>query len=120
MTTGPAGAAAVAGEEGCVGEALDEPHAHAAREPARASPRRTFSKPLRITQETTADAYLVAVAPSGTSIRIQPSCRDVSRSSPSPVRLICRSARVRLVPITFSTSSLNDTFSRAPLALRTY
>ena len=47
---------------------------------------------------------------SGTSMRIIPSCLDVSRSSPSPVRLICRSAREMLAPIVRSMSSCNDTF----------
>ena len=36
---------------------------------------------------------------SETSIRIMPSCLDVRSSSPSPVRLMCRSTREMLPPI---------------------
>ncbi len=39
-----------------------------------------------------------APAESATSMRIMPSCREVSSSSPSPVGLMCRSAREMLGP----------------------
>ena len=55
----------------------------------------------------------------GTSIRIVPSCRDVTNSSPSLARLMCRSARVSFAPIVFSTSSWNVTLVLPPLESRT-
>ena len=49
-------------------------------------------------------------------MRIIPSCLDVRSSSPSPVRLMCRSAREMLAPIVRSTSSCIDTSD--PIAAR--
>lgn len=45
---------------------------------------------------------------SGTSMRTVPSCRDVMNSSPSRLRLTCKSARVTAAPRVRSTSSRND------------
>jgi hypothetical protein len=56
---------------------------------------------------------------SGTSMRIILSCLEVSRSSPSPVRLMCRSARGILVPMVRSISSCIDTLTRLLLLSRT-
>src|SRR5262249_43794287 len=53
---------------------------------------------------------------SGTSIRIMPSCRELRKISPSPLRLRCRSARVAVAPFVASTSSWNVTYVRLPLA----
>ena len=51
---------------------------------------------------------------SGTSIRIMPSCREVRKSSPSRLRLMCRSARVTVAPLVASISSRNETYVRFP------
>ena len=51
----------------------------------------------------------VAGALSGTSIRMVPSCREVMNSSPSRLRLMCRSPRGARKPIVFSISSRSDT-----------
>ena len=54
----------------------------------------------------------------GTSIRIVPSCRDVMNSSPSRLRLMCRSARGTL-PHRPLDELLNVTYVRVAAASRT-
>ena len=49
-----------------------------------------------------------------------PSCLDVMSSSPSRVWLMKRSARAILAPIFRLMSSCSDTFTRLPLASRSY
>ena len=53
-------------------------------------------------------------------MRIIPSCLDVSKSSPSAVLLMCRSALEMVAPIVRLMSSWNDTFTRLPPASRMY
>ena len=55
------------------------------------------------------DRRASAESESGTSMRIIPSCRDVRNSSPSPLRLTCKSARAIEAPIVRSTRSRNVT-----------
>ncbi len=57
--------------------------------------------------------------PSGTSMRIIPSCLEVRNNSPSRLWLMCRSHRTTVLPIFFSIRSRNDTSTRLPLASRT-
>ena len=66
----------------------------------------TRRKLFRIRQR---PADVAAPLESGTSIRIMPSCRDVRKSSPSRLRLMCRSARAAVAPLAASTSSRNET-----------
>ena len=53
--------------------------------------------------------FAASIPESGTSMRIMPSCRDVIKSSPSPLMLMCMSARDAVAPFAASTSSRNDT-----------